>query len=161
MVASTTPLGGESAYDHGYQRYYRREPTSAIIGPWGTIRNCTWYASDSKISRFHQSSHSCKVTRMCSACSEHSPQVYTQGWFCTNWSCSEFSMVRFGILRIRQQLTRLAVVSRRQIINANNPYLRGEFLAHRSPSHRLWPRVGTRTSLGYTLYFAFEGLGSI
>ena len=90
---------------------------------------------------------------MCSVCSEHSPQVYVQGWFCTNGLCSKFSMVRFENFRIGQQLTRLVVVSRWQTINTNSPYLRGEFLARRSPSHGLWPRVGTQTF--FLFFFIF------
>ena len=47
-----------------------------------------------------QSSHGCIVMRTCSACNEESPQVYAQGWFCTNWLCTQFSMVKFEIFAL-------------------------------------------------------------
>lgn len=51
------------------------------------------------------------VTRMCGVCREPSPQVYSQGWFCTNWSCPQFSMVRLGNFCIRQKLSRLVTAA--------------------------------------------------
>lgn len=49
---------------------------------------------------FPQSSHGFIVTRTCGACSKDSPQVYAQGWFCTNGLCPQFSMVRFKLFAL-------------------------------------------------------------